>query len=104
MAKLLNCPGDHVVLRCIKNQEDFQVEGVKQKMSVSQVERLLEKEGYSVRVKTKGREASLLLPPLWALNASIQAAHAIMTYDPDWVIYKDMFGSKIHVRYFRKDT
>ncbi|AXH13046.1 hypothetical protein [Halarcobacter bivalviorum] len=56
------------------------------------------------RVKTKGREATLLVPPLWALNATLQLGHTIMTWDPDWVIYKNLFGSKIEVKYFGKDA
>jgi len=55
MAGLLDCPSDDKVLEYIKNQENFIVEGRKQKESVKQVESLLENAGYTVRVKTKGR-------------------------------------------------
>lgn len=100
MAGLLKYPTDDDIIKYIENQENFHMEGRKQKENVKQVERLLESKGYSVRVKTKGREATMLLPPLWALNVTLQAAHTLVTYDPDWVIYKSVFGSKIEVKYF----
>ena len=104
MPALLNSPSDDEILKYIKKCENFHIEGRKQKENVKQVERLLENMGYSVRVKTKGREASLVLPPLWAVNAAIQAVHTVVTYDPDWVIYKHVFGSKVEVKYFGKDA
>jgi len=104
MSVLLNCPSDDELCKYIDNCDNFHVEGRKQKESVSQIEKLLESKGYTVRVKTKGREASMLLVPLWAINVTLQAAHTIATYDPDWVIYKNLFGSKIEVKYFKKDS
>lgn len=104
MPVLLNCPSEDELQKHIDNCENFHVEGRKQKESVKQIEELLESKGYTVRVKTKGREASLLLAPLWAINASVQLGHTILTYDPDWVIYKNVFGSKIEVKYFGKDA
>jgi len=103
MPCLLVRPTDKEVLECIKNREDFHIDGRRQKDSVRQVEELLESKGYTVRVKTKGREASLLLVPLWAINVSLQLGHTLVTWDPDWVIYKNAFGSKIEVKYFDKD-
>lgn len=100
MAGLLDCPSDDKVLEYIKNQENFIVKGRKQKESVKQVESLLENAGYMVRVKTKGREASMLFIPLLAYNITVQAAHTLATYNPDWVIYKNAFESKIEVKYF----
>jgi len=100
MAGLLNCPSDDKVLEYIKNKENFIVEGRKQKESVKQVENLLENAGYTVRVKTKGREATMLFIPLLAYNITAQAVHTLVTYNPDWVIYKNAFGSKIEVKYF----
>lgn len=102
MAGLLINPSDTEIIKYIEKRENFHIEGGKQSDNVSQVERLLENKGYSVRIKTKGREASLLLPPLWAVNIALQAAHTMLTYDPDWVIYKNVFGSKIEVKYFGK--
>jgi len=104
MPGLLDSPTDNQVIEYIKKCENFHVQGGKQKENVKQVERLLENNGYSVRVKTKGREASLVIPPLWALNATLQLGHTLATYDPDWVIYKNVFGSKIEVKYFGKDS
>ncbi|WP_294964123.1 hypothetical protein [Sulfurimonas sp.] len=104
MPGLLNCPLDEEVIKYIENCEDFHIEGNKQKENVKQVEQLLESKGYSVRVKTKGREATLLFTPIWALNVTFQAAHALTTYNPDWVIYKAVFGSKIEVKYFGKES
>ena len=75
MAKLLNYPSDKEISNCIDECENFHVEGYKQKENVKQVETLLESKGYAVRVKTKGREATMLLTPLWALNVAVQAAH-----------------------------
>ena len=103
MAGLLTNPSDAEVIEYIKRREDFHIEGRKQSENVKQVETLLENRGYSVRVKTKGREASLLFPPLWIYNLTVQAAHTALTYNPDWVIYKHVFGSKIEVKYFEKD-
>lgn len=100
MAGLLFCPTNEEVIKYIENCENFHVEGRKQKENVKQIEKLLEEKGYTVRVKTKGREASILLPPLWVLNATLQVAHTLVTYNPDWVIYKAVFGSKIEVKYF----
>jgi len=100
MAGLLNCPTDSEVIGYIDKTENFHVEGRKQKENVKQVEALLESKGYSVRVKTKGREATMLIP-LWNIaNVTAQIAHTLATYDPDWVIYKSAFGSKIEVKYF----
>lgn len=104
MPGLLDCPSDDEIIKYIDDCENFHIKGRKQKENVKQVETLLENRGYSVRVKTKGREASILLPPLWVYNAALQVAHTIATYDPDWVIYKSVFGSKIEVKYFGKDT
>lgn len=104
MPALLKSPSNQKVLDYIKRGENFHVEGNSQRANVKQVETLLENMGYSVRVKTKGREASLILPPLWAVNAALQAVHTAVTYDPDWVIYKHVFGSKIEVKYFGKDS
>lgn len=104
MPALLKTPTDEQIRKYISRQENFHVEGSSQRANVKQVETLLENMGYSVRVKTKGREASLVLPPLWAVNAAIQAVHTAVTYDPDWVIYKHVFGSKIEVKYFGKDS
>lgn len=103
MPILLKYPSDDELCKYIDNCENFHVEGRKQKENVKQVEELLESKGFTVRVKTKGREASLLLVPLWAANVTLQAAHTIATWDPDWVIYKNVFGSKIEVKYFGKD-
>lgn len=104
MPGLLDRPSNEEVIKYIENCENFHVEGRKQKENVKQVESLLENRGYSVRVKTKGREATMLFIPLLAWNITLQAAHTIVTYDPDWVIYKSVFGSKIEVRYFGKDS
>jgi len=104
MPGLLNCPTDEEVLEYIEKCENFHIEGKKQKENVKQVEQLLESKGYSVRVKTKGREATLLFTPIWALNVTFQAAHALVTYNPNWVIYKNVFGSKIDVQYFGGDN
>lgn len=104
MAGLLTNPSHDEIMEYIEKCENFHMEGDSQKDNVKRVESLLESRGYSVRVKTKGREATMLLPPLWALNVTIQAAHTLVTYDPDWVIYKNVFGSKIEVKYFGKDS
>ena len=104
MPALLKNPTDKEVLEFIGRCENFHVEGGRQKENVRQVENLLESKGYSVRIKTKGREATLLIPPLWAVNATLQLGHAIVTWNPDWVIYKNVFGSKIEVRYFGKES
>lgn len=104
MPSLLVEPENREVLNYISKCENFHVEGRKQSENVKQVEMLLESKGYTVRVKTKGREASLVIPPLWAFNAALQLGHTLATYDPDWVIYKNMFGSKIEVKYYRKDS
>jgi len=104
MPELLKSPSEDELKEYIKKGENFHIEGENQKEYVGKIERLLENMGYSVRIKTKGREASLLIPPLWALNATIQAAHTLVTYNPDWVIYKHLFGSKIEVKYFGKDV
>jgi len=104
MAGLLKEPSNEEVSKYIDKHESFYIEGRKQKENVKQVEELLESKGYSFRIKTKGREATLLVPPLWALNATLQLGHTIMTWDPDWVIYKNLFGSKIEVKYFGKDA
>ena len=102
MAALLNYPSDEEIIACIEKKENFNVEGRKQSKNVEQVEKLLESKGYTVRVKTKGREATMLIPVLNVWNAAIQIAHTVATYDPDWVIYKSAFGSKIDVKYFGK--
>lgn len=104
MPALLKNPTDKEVLEFIDRCDNFHVEGGRQKENVSQVESLLESKGYSVRIKTKGREASLLLVPLLPLNITLQLGHAIATWDPDWVIYKNVFGSKIEVKYFGKES
>ena len=104
MAGLLSNPSDEEILNYIESCENFHVEGRKQKESVNQVEQLLESKGYSVRVKTKGREATMLIPVLNVWNVASQVAHTLATYDPDWVIYKNVFGSKIEVKYFGKDA
>lgn len=104
MPGLLENPSNEEILKYIDVCDNFHITGGKQKENVTQVEELLESRGYSVRVKTKGREASILLPPLWVYNAALQVAHTIATYDPDWVIYKHLFGSKIEVKYFGKDS
>lgn len=101
MPVLLKNPSNDEILELIKKGENFHAEGESQKSIVEQVEKLLEKNGYSVRVKTKGREATLVLPPLWAINAALQAGHTLATWNPDWVIYKNLFGSKIEVKYFK---
>jgi len=100
MSKVLSNPSDKEIIECIENCNKFFVEGGKQKENVKQVEQLLESKGYTVRVKTKGREATLLFTPLWAINVTLQAAHTLATYDPDWVIYKNAFGSKVEVKYY----
>jgi hypothetical protein len=100
MAELLNNPTEDEIIECINSKRNFHIEGMKQSLSVSIVEDLLENEGYKVRVKTKGREATLLIPVLNLWNAAAQVAHTVATYDPDWVIYKCAFGSKIKVEYF----
>ena len=101
MLKVLNSPTKSEISTCINKKIDFQVSGGSQSKNVSLVESMLENTGYDVRVKTKGREASLIVPnPLNAINWIGQMAHNIATYDPDWVIYKHAFGSKIDVKYF----
>ena len=104
MAGLLINPTDAEILEYIKRRENFHIEGGSQKENTGKVERLLESSGYSVRIKFKGRELSLLVPPLWAINATLQVGHAIATWDPDWVIYKNVFGSRIEVKYFGKES
>lgn len=104
MPALLKNPTDKEVKEFIDRCENFHIEGGSQSENVKQVERLLENSGYSVRVKFKGREISLLVPPLWAVNATLQLGHAIATWNPDWVIYKNIFGSKIEVKYFGKES
>lgn len=103
MPALLKNPSNDEVLEYINKCENFHVEGERQKSIVEQVEKLLEDKGYTVRIKTKGREATLLFPPLIAITAALQVGHTIATWDPDWVIYKNVFGSKVEVKYFEKD-
>lgn len=104
MAGLLLNPTDDEIIKYIDNKENFHVEGGNQKENTGKVERLLESKGFSVRIKTKGREATLLVPPLWVLNATLQIGHTLVTWDPVWVIYKNVFGSKIEVKYFGKES
>jgi hypothetical protein len=85
-------------------KEDFQLQGKSKSQSkkVVIIEKLLEKNGFSVRVKTHGREASLLIPiPVNIFNWIGQGMHNLATYDPDWVIYKHKLGSDIDVKYFK---
>ena len=100
MSRLLNSPSDTEIIQKIKSKENFHVSGRSQGDNVKQVEDLIEKQGHTVRVKTKGREATLLVPVLGLWNLGAQIAHTLTTYDPDWVIYKAAFGSKIEVKYF----
>jgi len=100
MAALLSYPSNEDISQYINNCKNFHVEGRKQKENVKQVEDLLESKGYTVRVKTKGREATMLIPVLNIWNIGSQIAHNLATFDPDWVIYKNAFGSKIEVKYF----
>jgi hypothetical protein len=104
MAGLLKNPTDAEIIKYIDRREDFHIEGNSQKENTLKVERLLESRGFSVRIKTKGREVSLLVPPLWIVNATLQLGHTIATWDPDWVIYKNVFGSKIEVKYYKKES
>lgn len=104
MAGLLKNPTDAEIIKYIDRREDFHIEGGSQKENTGKVERLLESKGFSVRIKTKGREVSLLVPPLWIVNATLQLGHTIATWNPDWVIYKNVFGSKIEVKYFGKES
>lgn len=104
MPVLLKNPSNDEIMKYIKECENFHVQGESQKSIVNQIETLLEANGYSVRIKTKGREATLLLPPLWALNATLQVGHTLVTWNPDWVIYKNLFGSKVEVKYFGKEN
>lgn len=56
MATLLVNPSDEEVIKCINNRENFHIESSDQKETTKRIEVLLENRGYSVRIKTKGRE------------------------------------------------
>lgn len=100
--KVLKNPSESEIEKCISKKEDFRVQELKQGKAVSIVEKILENKGYDYRTKTKGREASLVVPhPLNVVNAIGQVAHNIATFDPDWVIYKNAIGSTIDVKYFK---
>ena len=45
-----------------------------------------------------------LYPLQCVSNVALQLGHTIVTWDPDWVIYKNVFGSKIEVKYFGKES
>lgn len=52
MATLLVNLSDEEVIKCINNRENFHIESE----TTKRIEVLLENRGYSVRIKTKGRE------------------------------------------------
>ena len=104
MLKVLENPSRDAIKSCIKNHEDFRIQNSSsQSSNVELVEGLLENAGYDVRVKTKGREASLIVPLPWnVFNFIGQVAHNVATYNPDWVISKDIFGSGVDVKFYGK--
>ena len=94
----------------IRANASFRILGVrrgKQGSVVDIVERAIEAQGKSCRVRTNGRgiaAAALAIPTLGGSIAASGAiaVHNLATRNPDYEVIKDMFGTDVRVIYFKK--
>lgn len=97
------------ILEKIKNKESFileKVESIKFHSAVETLERLIESQGLKCRIYTPGRIAAAgatvaggVTGILGFLSGIAIAAHNIATWNPDYEIAKNLFGSSIYVNY-----
>jgi len=97
------------ILEKIKKKESFileKVESIKFHSTIETLERLIESQGLKCRIYTFGRIATAgasvaggVTGVLGALSGIAIAAHNIATWNPDYEIAKNFFGSSIHITY-----
>lgn len=100
------------IFELISANESFRIVDVRRGTKgrvVDIVERAIESQSKTCRVRTNGRgiaAAALALPTLgWSVVAcGAIAAHNFATRDPDYEVIKDMFGTDVRVIYFRNRT
>lgn len=98
------------IAELIRDNASFRVFGVrlgKQGSVVDIVERAIEAQGKSCRVRTNGRgiaAAALAIPTLGGSLAAggAIAVHNLATRNPDYEVIRDMFGTDVRVIYFKK--
>lgn len=105
----LNEISNEKIIEKIKKKESFileKVDSIKLHSTVETLERLIESQGFKCRIYTLGRVAAAgatvaggVTGLLGALSGIAIAAHNIATWNPDYEIAKNLFGSSIHVTY-----
>lgn len=105
----LNEISNELVLEKIKKKESFtlqKIDPMRFHSAVETLERLIESQGLKCRIYTLGRIAAAgatvaggATGLLGALSGIAIAAHNIATWNPDYEIAKNIFGSSIHVTY-----
>ena len=96
----------------VRDHKSFEVVDVqfgKQGTVVDVVERTIEVNGLTCRVRTNGRgfaAAALAIPTLGGslVAGGAIAAHNLSTKDPDYEVIKEMFGSDVRVIYFKNKS
>lgn len=93
----------------IINKESFtieKVEAMRFASTVETIEKIIESNGLKCRVYTVGRIATAgasifggITGVVGVLSSAAIAAHNIATWNPDYEIGKNFFGSSIHVEY-----
>ncbi|WP_090263233.1 MULTISPECIES: hypothetical protein [Pseudomonas] len=105
----LNEISNEKILEKIKKKESFileKVDSMKFNSAIETLERLIESQGFKCRIYTSGRIAAAgatvaggFTGIFGALSGIAIAAHNIATWNPDYEIAKNFFGSSIHVTY-----
>ncbi len=94
------------LIRCHQSFEVVDVKWGKQGTVVDIVERTIEANGMTCRVRTNGRgiaAAALAIPTLGGSLAAggAIAVHNIATRNPDYEVIKEMFGADVRVIYYK---
>lgn len=99
---------DTKAVQLIRNRESFEVKALGGKVldAVKKIEYLIENEGLTCRIYTKGRLASAgatvaggITGMLGAASAIGIAAHNIATYNPDYEVSKNLIDNKLTITY-----
>jgi hypothetical protein len=99
---------DQSVKELVKNRESFTIIGLTGKMSdaVEKIEAIIEREGLSCRIYTRGRITATggsflggVTGVAGLVSAIGIAAHNIATYDPDYEVAKHIVDNMLTISY-----
>lgn len=104
--KRISKPSYEELESLIKEKESFLVVGATKKILkyCSELEEIIESEGMTCRIYTKGRSwlSGVAAFATFGGTIALQAAHNIATKNPDWKIGRDIVNNQIEV-VFRND-